>query len=91
MIWGSAGLIVAFAKKYKISGSCIMGETGLLDVDANAAKAVLEVLVKHLNLSVNLDNIDKIRKETEKMLHALDEATKKEEQGANREDITYIR
>jgi uncharacterized protein len=73
-IWGSAGLIVAFSKRYKIHGACIMGETGMLEVDANAAKAVLEVLKGILDLDVNLDNIEKIKNETEKLLKELEGA-----------------
>jgi uncharacterized protein (TIGR00162 family) len=91
MIWGSAGLILAFAKKYKIDATCLMGETGLLDVDANAAKAVLEILVKHLSLKVDLANIDKIRKETEKMLKTIEELNKREAPAPSPENLTYIR
>ncbi|MDE1825218.1 MAG: proteasome assembly chaperone family protein [Candidatus Micrarchaeota archaeon] len=90
MIWGSAGLLLAFSKKYKLTATCIMGETGMLDVDAHAAKAILDALVKHLGLNVNLDNMEKISKETEKMLGAMEEAAKKEQQG-NKENFTYIR
>ena len=90
MIWGSAGLLLAFSKKHKLSGTCIMGETGMLEVDAHAAKAVLEILQKHLTLKVNLDNLEKISKETEKMIKAMEEAATKETQG-NKENFTYIR
>ncbi|MDE1856416.1 MAG: proteasome assembly chaperone family protein [Candidatus Micrarchaeota archaeon] len=89
MIWGSAGLLLAFAKKHKLQGACIMGETGMLEVDAHAAKAVLEVLNKQLGLKVNLDNIEKISKETEKMVKAMEEAMKKEAPG--HENLSYIR
>ena len=34
MIWGSAGLIIAFAKRSKIDGVCLMGETSFVDLDA---------------------------------------------------------
>lgn len=91
MIWGSAGLILAFAKKYKVDATCLMGETGLLDVDANAAKAVLEVLVKHLQLKVDLANIDKIRKATEKMMKSIEEMNRREAPAPSPENLTYIR
>lgn len=91
MIWGSAGLLLAFAKKHKIAGSCIMGETGMLEVDAHAAKAVLEVLVKHLKIKLDLDNLEKISKETEKAMKAMEEAMKKEQQGPSQDHLTYIR
>ncbi len=94
MIFGSAGLIVAFAKKHGIDAACIMGETGFLDVDANSAKAVLQVMSKVLNVEINLDNIEKIRKETNKMLKSLEEATKGQMgPGAEgpKDNFTYIR
>lgn len=91
MIWGSAGLLLAFAKKHKLSGTCLMGETGMLDVDAHAAKAVLEMLVKHLGIKVNLANMEKISHETEKAIKAMEEAMKKEQQGPSHENFTYIR
>lgn len=91
MIWGSAGLLLAFAKKYKLVGTCIMGETGMLEVDAHAAKAVLEILTKQLKVKVDLDNLEKISKETEKAMKAMEEAMKKEQQGPSHENFTYIR
>ena len=48
LIWGSAGLIMAFAKMEKIDGVCLMGETSFLDMDASAAKAVIIQLAKRL-------------------------------------------
>ncbi|MDE1827590.1 MAG: proteasome assembly chaperone family protein [Candidatus Micrarchaeota archaeon] len=90
MIWGSAGLLLAFAKKHKLTGTCIMGETGMLEVDAHAAKAVLDILVKELGLKIDLDNMEKISQETQKMMKAMEEAMQKESQG-NKENFTYIR
>ncbi|MGC8586704.1 MAG: proteasome assembly chaperone family protein [Candidatus Micrarchaeia archaeon] len=91
MIWGSAGLIVTFAKKYKIDAACIMGETGMLDVDANSAKAVLGVVSKLLDIKVNSENLDKIKKETEKMVKAFEEAAESQGQQPSKENFTYIR
>ena len=96
MIWGSAGMIAAFAKKYGMSSACIMGETGLLEMDANSAKAVLEVLKKLLYLDVDLGDIEKIKKETERMLKEIEEATKTMAGGppadpGHGEAIPYIR
>jgi uncharacterized protein len=74
-VWGSAGLIVAFAKKHKVPAACIMGETGMLEVDANAAKAVLEVLEKVIGIEVNLDNLEKIKNETQRLLKEMEAAS----------------
>jgi len=72
LIWGSAGLIIAFAKMHKIQGVCLMGETSFLDVDASAAKAVTIQLANKLNLKVNTDNLDKITQKTAKALMELE-------------------
>lgn len=96
-IWGSAGLIPAMSRRYEIDGACIMGETGMLEIDANAAKAVLEVLSKILGIEINLENIEKIKKETEKILKDIESVSKGMEQpqgpGAipGQEHFTYIR
>jgi uncharacterized protein len=73
-VWGSAGLIVAFSKKHRLHGACLMGETGMLEIDANAAKAVLEKLKDMLKLDVDLSSIDKIKTETENLLKEMEKA-----------------
>ncbi|MGC8699559.1 MAG: proteasome assembly chaperone family protein [Candidatus Micrarchaeia archaeon] len=88
-IWGSAGLIVEFAKKNKIEAACLMGETGLVDIDANAAKAVLEKLVEILDLKIDFSNLESVKKETEKLVKSIEEAMKGAE--PSKENMTYIR
>ncbi len=72
MIWGSAGLILAFAKMKKIDGICMMGETGFLDVDASSAKAVLLELSKSIGLPIDTRNLDKIIEKTAKLVKELE-------------------
>lgn len=72
VIWGSAGLIIAFAKMQKLDGVCLMGETSFLDVDASAAKAVIIQLSKRLNLDINTANLDKIIERTAKAVRELE-------------------
>jgi hypothetical protein len=72
IIWGSAGLIVAFAKMQKIDAVCLMGETSFLDVDASAAKSVIIQLAKRLDLSVDTANLDRIIERTAKALRELE-------------------
>ncbi len=95
-IFGAAGLIPLLASKQGISSACIMGETGLLEIDANAAKAVLEILNKVLDININPSNLDKIKKETEKLMKELEEASKgnpEQLSGApgHKDNLTYIR
>ncbi|MGC8662287.1 MAG: proteasome assembly chaperone family protein [Candidatus Micrarchaeia archaeon] len=88
-IWGSAGLIVEFAKKKGIEAACLMGETGLVDIDANAAKAVLEKLSEILDLKIDMSNLESVKKETEKLVKSVEEAMKGAE--PSKENMSYIR
>jgi len=88
-IWGSAGLIVEFAKRHKIDAACLMGETGLVEVDANAAKAVLEKLSSILGISIDLSDLESVKKETEKLMKTIEEAMKGAE--PSKDNMTYIR
>lgn len=72
MIWGSAGLIIAFAKMQGIEGICLMGETSMLDVDASAAKAVTIQLAKKLGLKIDTAKLDEIIKKTASALKELE-------------------
>ncbi len=93
-VLGSAGMIVAFSKKHRISAACIMGETGMLDVDANSAKAVLQVIGKVIGKEIKLGSIEKLSGETEKMLKELGEPQLAHfpiEAGRPKEDTSYIR
>ncbi|MDE1824422.1 MAG: proteasome assembly chaperone family protein [Candidatus Micrarchaeota archaeon] len=91
-IWGSAGLIPAFARKNGLEGACLMGETAMLEIDATAAKAVLDVLKKLLGIEISLDNIDKIKKETERLIKEVEDAQKAHEfPPQSKENLTYIR
>ena len=72
MIWGSAGLIIAFAKMEKMGGICLMGETSFLDIDAAAAKAVMLTLSKRLQLDIDTKNLDKIISKTAKAVRELE-------------------
>ena len=72
LIWGSAGLIMAFAKMNKMDGICLMGETSFLDMDASAAKAVILTLSKKLQLDINTANLDKIINKTAKAIKEIE-------------------
>lgn len=94
-VLGSAGMIVAFSKKHGISAACIMGETGMLDIDANSAKAVLQVIGKMLGREIKLGSIEKLRVETEMMMSKLEDASstpfQQPELGRFKDKPEYIR
>ncbi len=71
MIWGSAGLLIAFAKMQKIKGICLLGETTFMDFDVKATKAVLDVLSSSLHLKINTENLDKLIKQTNKLVASM--------------------
>lgn len=71
-IFGSAGMIIAFAKMERLDGVCLMGETSFLSTDASAAKAVIIQLSKKLNLDINTGNLDKIIERTAKAITELE-------------------
>jgi uncharacterized protein (TIGR00162 family) len=63
-ITGTNGLIFGLAKPRKIPAICLLAETpGYLSLDANAAKAALQILSKFVNISVDLAALEKQAKE----------------------------
>ncbi|MEM0200810.1 MAG: proteasome assembly chaperone family protein [Candidatus Micrarchaeaceae archaeon] len=95
-IFGAAGLLPVLSSKFGLDSACIMGETGLLEIDANAAKAVLEKLNKVLEINISPSNLDKIKKETEKLMKELEDTSKQNPeqlQGMpqHKDNLTYIR
>ncbi|HUY70251.1 MAG TPA: proteasome assembly chaperone family protein [Candidatus Baltobacteraceae bacterium] len=72
IIWGSAGLIIGFAKMKKMDGICMMGEVGPFDIDAAAAKAVITTLSKKLGLEIHTQNLDKMIEQTAKLVREIE-------------------
>jgi hypothetical protein len=63
-ITGTNGLIFGLAKPKSIPAICLLAETpGYLSLDANAAKAALQLSSKLLNLQIELTALDKQAKE----------------------------
>ena len=84
------------SKKYDIESACIMGETSMLEIDANAAKAVLEVVKKIINIDINMENLEKIKTETEKIISDIENISKSTQEGQpggrpSNDMFTYIR
>ncbi len=95
-IWGSAGLIIAFAKHQKLDGVCLMGETSFVDLDASAAKSVLLVLAERLGLTIDTQNLDKIITQTAQAIKEIERQMTmalptEPGAGAPTEHPTYIR
>jgi uncharacterized protein (TIGR00162 family) len=63
-ITGTNGLIFGLAKPKKIPAICLLAETpGYLSLDANAAKAALQMSARMLNISVDVTALEKQAKQ----------------------------
>ncbi|MBU4534808.1 MAG: proteasome assembly chaperone family protein [Euryarchaeota archaeon] len=67
-IIGASGLLLGMGTLRGMQGACLMGETPGYFIDAKAAKAMLNVLVKLLKLEVDTEKLDKRAEETRKMI-----------------------
>lgn len=96
-IVGASGLLIGLGKERGMEGVCIMGETTGFPIltDPRSAEKLLKVLIKILNLKIDLSKIDEKAKEMETFLKKLEviqeKAMKKlmpKEEG--REKLRYI-
>ncbi|MGQ9787827.1 MAG: proteasome assembly chaperone family protein [Candidatus Hadarchaeaceae archaeon] len=79
-IIGAAGLLVGLGKLRQMFGVCLLGETHGMLVDHRAAQAVLEVVLKVLDLNISLQNLQQRARETEQMIERVQrEITSREE------------
>ncbi|MBN2518453.1 MAG: proteasome assembly chaperone family protein [Candidatus Altiarchaeota archaeon] len=72
-IFGASGLVLGLGELRGIEAVCLMGETVGQVVDAKAAKILLEKLMLVLDLKIDMADLDKRAKKTEKELAKLQE------------------
>jgi uncharacterized protein len=72
-ITGMNGLVIGIAKLRGLKGTCLLGETSGYVVDAKASKAVLETLLKVINIKVDMANLDKRAKDTEMLIQTIEQ------------------
>jgi len=99
-IIGASGILLGLGRMRGIDGVCLMGETSGFYVDPKSAKAVLEVLTRHLGIQVSLESLEKKAREVEKMTEEAAELERKilEEMGTavkpevvpDRDQMRYI-
>lgn len=95
-IVGTAGLILGLAPFRKIEALCLLGETRGYLPDPKAAKSVLEVLLKILDIKIDLSGLDEEIAKAESMVARLQKIEEKRalqaEEIRREEDkkITYI-
>jgi len=89
-IIGAAGLLVGLGNLRGIRGLCLLGETMGMVADPRAAKAILDILLPMLGLSVSLENLEERAKEIEEMMKKLKSEMEGREKKEEREELFYI-
>ncbi|MGC9132299.1 MAG: proteasome assembly chaperone family protein [Candidatus Micrarchaeia archaeon] len=90
-IVGAAGLYITMAYHAGVEGICLMGETHGAYVDANAAKAVLEVIAKRFNIKIDYSELKKKVELTERAMKEIEEELKKMGEERGKENLGYYR
>jgi len=67
-IFGASGLLLSFAMRDKIEAVCLMGETHGQIIDAKSAEAVLNVLTKILKIKIDMSELERKARETERQM-----------------------
>ncbi len=79
-IFGASGLILGLGELRKMNAVCLMAETIGQVVDAKAAKILLTKLSKLINVKVDMKDLDKQAKSTEKELKKIQQLQDEQEQ-----------
>lgn len=95
-ITGTNGLLFGLAKPRNIQAYCLLAETpGYLSFDANAARAVLQVVCKITGADVDMSNLEKQAKENRDAIERAKEASKgygrtESRRPASDRDLSYV-
>ncbi len=91
-IIGASGLLLGISQLEGIEAACLMGVTSGYMVDPKSAKAVLDVLMRMLNLRVSVDALDRRAKEMERLIAQIKEMQEMAvQQWKSDEDLRYFR
>jgi hypothetical protein len=91
-IIGASGLLLGVSQLEGIEAACLMGATSGYMVDPKSAKAVLDVLMKMLNLKVSIEALEERAKEMEKLIAQIKEVQEAAlQQWRSDEDLRYFR
>ncbi|MDD1764215.1 MAG: proteasome assembly chaperone family protein [Methanobacteriaceae archaeon] len=93
-IIGASGLLLGLGMAENIEGACLMGETPGYFIDADASKAVLNVLLQILKLDVDVAKLEERAEETRKMISKAQQMEREIAEGMRlapgEEDLRYI-
>ncbi len=91
-IIGASGLLLGVSQLEGIEAACLMGVTSGYMVDPKSAKAVLDVLMKILNIKVSVEALEERAKEMEKFIEQIREMQEQVvQQYRSDEDLRYFR
>ncbi len=91
-IIGASGLLLGVSQLEGIEACCLMGVTSGYMVDPKSAKAVLDVLMKILNLKVSVEDLEERAKEMERFIEQIREMQEQVvQQYRSDEDLRYFR
>jgi len=88
-IVGASGLLLGLGRMHDMKAVCLMGETSGYFVDPKSAQAVLEVLVKVLDVKVDFAELETRAKQIDQITSKLREVEGPPEQ-PGKEDLGYI-
>ena len=88
-IVGASGLLLGLGKLHDMKAVCLMGETSGYFVDPKSAQAVLEVLTKVLDITVDFAELESRAKQIDQITSKLREVEGPPEQ-PGKEDLGYI-
>lgn len=88
-IVGSAGLLLGMAKEvFSIDGACLMGETSGYFADPKGAMEILKVLVRLLNIDIDLDDLESRSKQIEEITGKMQEDI--QQKTKSKDDLGYF-
>ncbi|MGC9517130.1 MAG: proteasome assembly chaperone family protein [Methanomicrobiales archaeon] len=93
-IIGASGLLLGLSVLRDMKGICLMGETPGYFIDAEAAKALLSVLLELLDIDLDTEKLEERAKETRKMISKAEqmerEMVERMHLKPGEEDLRYI-
>jgi uncharacterized protein (TIGR00162 family) len=90
---GASGLFLGLGRLYDMHGVCLMGETSGYFVDPRSAEAVLRVLTKILDVTVDLSDLESKAKEIDRIaqkIHEVEAHPPESPTPSVRDDLAYI-
>ncbi len=89
-IVGASGLLLGLGRMHDLRAVCLMGETSGYFVDPKSAQAVLEVLTKSLDLTIDFAELESRAKQIDAITSKLREVEGASPEDREKQDLGYI-